>query len=192
MDKSVPTSATVNFPEKEQTQVDKFVNDTRVAYNCSKSQFLMMGIAWVLPCERKLFNMFPEVICVDTTQDTNNEERPLLTISAKDTHGKMFTVLRAYLPNEQTWVFHWVFSNVLPSMFGNSILKHIKMVISDGDSQEYSQLDNAINRFFPSVYRGRCGWHIIEKGWQIHMLGVKSFPVESAAFYYNLVHHLKA
>ena len=59
-----------------------------------------MGFAWVLPCERLLFEMFPEVLTVDCTSDTNNESRPLLTMNGKDSNGKMFTVLRAFLPNE--------------------------------------------------------------------------------------------
>ena len=126
----------------------------------------MMGIAWVIPNERTSFEMFPEVLTVDTTTKSNNEHRPLLTIAAKNSYGKMFTVLRAFLPNEQNWVFRWVFSIVLPRMFGHSILSRINIIISDGDAQEYGQIDNVIKKFLSQVRRIRCGWHIIEKGWQ--------------------------
>jgi hypothetical protein len=44
-------------------------------------------------------------------------------------------------------------------------LKRIKIIVTDGDSQEKSQLDDAIGKFFPDAYRIRCSWHIIDRGW---------------------------
>ena len=39
------------------------------------------------------------------------------------------------------------------------------MIITDGDSQETSQLDNAVRlNVYGNAQRRRCGWHIIEKG----------------------------
>ena len=150
-----------------------------------------MGIAWVIPSERQLFNLFSEVITVDTTASTNNELRPLLIISAKDSSGKMFTVLRAFLPNEQAWVFRWIFSAVLPKMFGLSKLNDVKLIISDGDSQEMQQIDTAITKYFPQAYRARCGWHIVEMGWQNHMLTSSVFPKEKREKYYMISDKVK-
>ena len=53
----------------------------------------------------EIFEHFPEVICVDTVSDTNKNKRPILTISGKDSFGKTFIILRAFLPNERAWVF---------------------------------------------------------------------------------------
>ena len=64
-----------------------------------------MSIAWAIQCERRLFEMFLEVIAVETVNDTNNESRPLLTMAGEDSNGKMFTFLRAFLNNEKGWVF---------------------------------------------------------------------------------------
>jgi hypothetical protein len=44
-------------------------------------------------------------------------------------------------------------------------LKRIKIIVTNGDSQEIGQLDDAINPFFPNAYRIRCSWHIIDRGW---------------------------
>ena len=41
----------------------------------------MMDFAWVSPSERERFNLFPEIITVDTVFGTNYENRPLLIIS---------------------------------------------------------------------------------------------------------------
>ena len=81
-----------------------------------------MAIAWVIPTERALLNLFPEVLFVDALKDTSKESRPFLLISGKDTNGKLFTIIRIFLPNEQSWIFRWVFSVVLPRMFNKYIL----------------------------------------------------------------------
>ena len=64
-----------------------------------------MALAWVLPKERDMFTLFPEVITVDCTADTNNESRPLLTMGGKDANGKVFIFLRVFLPNEKGGFF---------------------------------------------------------------------------------------
>ncbi len=76
----------------------------------------MIGCAWTTPPEKRLFKMFGEVLHIDCTADTNYEDRPFLTITGRDSNGKMFTVIRAFLPNERAWVFRWLFQTVMPSL----------------------------------------------------------------------------
>ena len=97
-DKLIPNL--VDFPTHEQSNIDNFVHISRTAYNYKPAQLFMIGIAWVLPSERSFVKMFPEGIVVNATNNTNDEERPLLTIRGKDSNGKMFTALRVFLPNE--------------------------------------------------------------------------------------------
>ena len=182
---------TIKFTKTEKKDVKEFVVRSRNAANCTEEQNLMLGFTWVLPCERRLFEMFPEVLTIDCTADTNNEGRPLLTMNGKDSNGKMFTVLRAFLPNEKAWVFRWLFSYILPKMFGSTVINQIKVVITDGDSEEYEQLDMAIDEYMPCVFRQRCGWHLVEKGWQNRVLGPLSFADEHRGFYYKVVKQLK-
>ena len=142
-----------------------------------------MAFAWTIPSERKMIDLFPSVIYVYTTCDTNNEGRPLLSMSGKDSHSRVFTFLRAFLPNQQMWVFRWVFCVLLPKMYGKRLLSKVQVVITDGDSQEFSQLDNAIKSFFPQVKRVRCGWHIVNRGWNSNIEGPKVFPKSQQYFY---------
>jgi hypothetical protein len=57
------------------------------------------------------------------------------------------------------------FHMVVPALLGKDVLKRIKIVVTDGDSQAISQLDDAISKFFLNAYRIRCSWHIIDRGW---------------------------
>jgi len=117
--------------------------------------------------EKRLFQQFPYVLKIDSTMDTNKENRPLLVVTGCDNDGKSFTVLCAYLPNQRMWTFHWIFQTVIPALLGQDT-KCTKMIITDGDSQEITQLDNAILWYFPQVFRQRCGWHLITCGWDHH------------------------
>ena len=87
---------------------------------------------------------------VDATMDTNSEGWPLLSLVGKDTCSKTFTILRVLLPNQQLWVFRWIFCVLLPKVYSNDLLFQIKTIVTDGDAQESSQIDNAIDFFSES------------------------------------------
>ena len=57
-----------------------------------------------------------------------------------------------------------VFSVVFPRLIPKHVLSKVKIVITDGDPQEFSQVDNAIESVIPNAKRVRCGWHIVHKG----------------------------
>ena len=73
-----------------------YIEKSRDATRISRDHLMLMAIAWVLPEERQLFQMFPETILIDCTFHTNNEKRPLLTLTGKDRNSKIFTFLRAF------------------------------------------------------------------------------------------------
>ena len=163
------------FSEMDQVDVQNFVTSHRKSNKVEPEQIMMVAIAWILPSEKRLAYLFPEVLCVDTTGDTNNESRPLLTVTGKYSLGKTFTVLRAFLPNEKAWVFNWIFSVVMPTLLGTSLMERVRHIICDGDPQECTQIDAAIARHFPQVTRGRCGFHLVNLGWDRYMGAMKQY-----------------
>jgi len=146
-------------------EANNFATEHRVARKMRPDQDLMIGIACASPFQLKRHMLFPQVIHIDCTADTNKEERPLLTVTAKDSNGKFFTVLTCYLPNEKAWSFKWFFVNALPSLIWPSALKETKHVITDGDFVCIQQLEDAMAKHMPWCSRGRCSWHIIDRGW---------------------------
>ena len=89
-----------------------------------------------------------------------------MTAGAKDSNGNMFIFLRVFMPNQQSWMFRWVFSVVFPRLILKHVLSKVRIVITDGDPQEFSQVDNAIESIIPNAKRVRCGWHIVHKGFE--------------------------
>ena len=185
------STSTVNrFERKDQNDVMHFLESHRKEYKVEPGTKMMIAIAWVLGSEQRFTNLFPEVFMVDTVGDTNNEKRPLLTITGKDSNGKMFTVLRVFLPNEKAWAFNWIFSVALPTLVGETLMQRVNHVICDGDPQEYQQIDAAIKMYFHNASRGRCGFHLITLGWKKYM-GAKKQCNNNGKLHETISQHLK-
>jgi hypothetical protein len=74
---------------------------------------------------------------IDATADSNKKGRPLVTVtSKKDSYGRMFFVLHAFLSSEQSWAYKWLFQTVFPVLIGKDVLNKLSIVFTDGDSQE--------------------------------------------------------
>ena len=61
-------------------------------------QDMVVGLAFMTPFESKQFTLFPYILHVDATADTHKETFSLVTIAGKDSYGKMFVILRAFMP----------------------------------------------------------------------------------------------
>jgi MULE transposase domain len=182
----------VQIPECEADVMHEFGSKHRCSLLVNDNQDLMMGCAWTTPPEKRLFKMFSEVLHIDCTADTNHEDRPFLTITGRNSLGNMFTVLRAYLPNERAWVFRWLFQTVMPTLLGKDGMKRVKVIVTDGDSQETSQLDIAISLHFGDVCRVRCGWHIVDRGWLRVCPGPRSVARHKEKAFKAITNQIKA
>lgn len=150
----------------------QYARESRVSVNADDNQDVLLAIVWVLPHGKQLFRAYSEVMFIDGTHKTNKENRPLITMAVKDCFGKMQIVLRAFVPNERAWLFRWLFQVATPSLLGTAACESVQLQITDGDSQETSQLDQALKTVFKNSKRRRCGWHIIEKGWERNVSGL--------------------
>ncbi|KAI2504545.1 hypothetical protein MHU86_9855 [Fragilaria crotonensis] len=137
----------------ETSTFKKYALESRLAVGAREDQDILIACCWVLPEGRRLFHAFPEVVCVDGTHETNNESRPLLTLSVKDSNGKVTVVVRCIAPNERSWFFRWLFQEAIPVLLGAQSLHAVKLIMTDGDSQEMTQVDYAISTHFVNAVR---------------------------------------
>jgi len=138
---SNPYTHSINLPDNERECCFTFAHETRGALEVDPDQSLMMGLSWVLKDEVNFFRLYPEVIFCDVIVHVNKDDCPSLTCTGKDSNGKMFTFLQAFLPNEKQWTFRWIFSVVFPNFFSDSILSRVKVIVTDGCPQEFHQID---------------------------------------------------
>ena len=93
-----------DLTEQEEKSMHQFIMEGRASLGLLDCHKYMIYFAWVSQSDKENFNLFPEVITVDTVAGTNNEGRPLLIMGGKYSNGKMFIFLRAYLPYEKVWI----------------------------------------------------------------------------------------
>ena len=62
-------------------------------------------------------------------------------LSIQDMNGKQEVVVRCWAPNNRAWLFRWLFQTAIPSLIGREACGRVRLVITDGDSQECEQMD---------------------------------------------------
>ena len=72
-------SSTVQYTPDELSQIKEFCITQRNAIECQGQYKMVLGTAWTLKLLRSLGISYGEVVYVDATEGTNEEERPLLT-----------------------------------------------------------------------------------------------------------------
>ena len=159
----------VCFDENKKNDVFSFCTKQRNAIGADPSSKMVLGTAWTHKHLRRIARAFGDVLFVDATEGTNDEERPLLTVSVRTSLMKQVVVLRAVLPNNQRWVYRWFFQDVISSLLGKSFSNQVKVVLTDGDWNEMAAVDEAFNSHFKIAIRQRCGWHIVDRGWARHL-----------------------
>jgi hypothetical protein len=150
--------------------VFKYAADTRVVVGATDDQDVLVALVWTTPEGKRFFQAFPEQVSLDGTHKTTNEDWEMITLSVQDMIGKQEVAIRCWAPNNRAWLFRWLFQTAIPSLVGRSACERVRLVITDGDSQECSQMDAAIELMFKHAKRRRCGWHIVDRGW-LRMVG---------------------
>jgi hypothetical protein len=147
----------------------KFDGDAiRQQLKLSDDQSILLAVGWISDSERRLVSMFPEVLFMDVTSQTNNEKRGLFVVAGKDSCARGFTATRIFLPSEQKWVFSWIFGSALPFLFGHSVLKKNHIVITDGDSNMYESLieHTSYEGLWYGTHHLLCQWHLLNVSWR--------------------------
>ena len=58
-----------------------------------------------------------------------------------------------------------VFTEAFPKLAWPSAIDCTYYFITDGDFVCISQLEDTITKYMPQAKRGRCSWHIVDRGW---------------------------
>jgi hypothetical protein len=95
----------IDIAGDEEQEMLCIVSNHRRALKIKDSQEMMVGIVFATPFEIQQFKLFHICCHIDATGDTNKEGRPLVMLTSKDVYGKLFIILRASPPTEQSWSF---------------------------------------------------------------------------------------
>jgi len=124
-------------------------------------QRILLAVAWVREDEKRLFELYPEILSIDVTYGTNSEGRPLAMTGCLDSDCKVFCPIRAFLPSECKWVFRWLWAEAIPSLLGSENCQRIHLVLSDGDAKIYEPFGQLKEKFYPNAQHGLCLYHLV-------------------------------
>ena len=106
---------------------------------------------WLTDEELRLVQMFPECFAFDVTSQTNKEKRDLFTGTGKTGDNKCFTACRAFMPSQKRWVFALIWKVCVPMMWGPTVTEQVRLILTDGDADEYIPLLESIHKVSQSL-----------------------------------------
>ena len=136
--------------------------------------------------------MFPEKFCADVTMGTNAEKQPLLLMTCKTSENKIVRVFQAFMPSQCRWIFDWCFLDAFVKLHGVKAVERNRIILTDGDSQMYSQLGDLTNdpqSPWQNSKHKLCMWHLINRGLKHQHLseGRLSSDLEKAVQSYSVL-----
>ena len=105
-----------------------------------------------------------------------------------DGNNSAFNGGRAFVPNGQSWTFHTIFKYCIPIFWGPVVTRRLRLMMTDGCSQEYISFINnsGRQRSFPRAVNGLCYFHLGVIGFHTHVLPVVPKLGKSAfCFFFN-------
>ena len=122
-----------------------YVKDKRKDLQLKDGSKIMLLLAWNTDEERRMFSLFPELISLDLTEGTNNAQRSLALLVAKDANNQTFTALRAFMPSHRTHAFQILLEHAVPYLLDKRALARTEVALTDGEAMLYNPLDCLIH-----------------------------------------------
>ena len=60
-----------------------------------------MAVAWVIESDQEFFELFPEIVTIYVTENTNNKKRLMMLVVGKYSNGETFVIMRSCMPHQQ-------------------------------------------------------------------------------------------
>eukprot|EP00957_Ditylum_brightwellii_P170058 12944635-Ditylum_brightwellii.AAC.1 len=98
-----PKCTSVNCTKEDADTIHQFCITQQNSLSCAGQFKMVIGTAWTIKSLRQVAKSYGEVIYLDCTEGTNEEGRPVFTISTRHGMNKLVTIFRAVLPNTQRW-----------------------------------------------------------------------------------------
>ena len=111
---------------------------------------------WVDSAARHAYiESYSDLVSFDATYMTNMYDMPFTPFIGINKHGQSYMLGCAFIRNEKTPSYIWLFETFLEAMKGKSPVS----IISDQDAA----MRAAIAQVFPNTNHRNCRWHIMDK-----------------------------
>jgi hypothetical protein len=139
----------------------KAVDDSRVI-DIGDERFLVWSAAWNYPSEKELFAAYPEVLQLDCMHGVTSSTDGFNAVGI-DGNGHNIQVMRAFVANQDSKVFRWIFREAFPVLVPST--RDIRVFFTDGCTAMTSELEAAcgVGQQFQCAKMFRCLFHLITK-----------------------------
>lgn len=137
---SETTKQRLNVPHKMKKELQKIRN--KLKFNKGTEILIAFSIASDEMIRHMC--MFPEVLFMDVTANTNKQKRDLFLAVVKDDSGETFVSNATILPCGQSWMFLKIYKVFFLCLYGDITVSRIRLALTDDDKAEYGPLDNCI------------------------------------------------
>lgn len=94
---------------------------------------------------------------MDVTFATNVEDRPLFRLIGRTSENKNIPLMSAFMPSQCAWVFHWLFDEVIPSLFQD--IRQLRLITTDEDRLQIRAFESLKTKYFPFADYRLCKFH---------------------------------
>ena len=88
--------------------------------------------------------MYPEVMYLDVTANTNKFKRDLFLMVIKDSNNQTFIGNATMIPSGRRWVFMMIYKMFFRELYGETTLSRNRLCLTDNDEAEWGPLDEVI------------------------------------------------
>ncbi|XP_062205241.1 protein FAR1-RELATED SEQUENCE 5-like [Phragmites australis] len=117
--------------------------------------YRLRNLFWIDGAARRAYETYHDCVSFDTTYMTNMYDMPFAPFIGINRHGQSFQLGCAFLRDEKTPSFVWLFQTFLEAMKEKAPLN----IITDQDGA----MRSAIEHVFPLANHRNCRWHIMNK-----------------------------
>ena len=136
-------------------------------------QKVLLALGWGTDEEILSAAKHPEFWCGDVTSGSNREKRELFVFAGKRADGSGFVGCRIFLPSQKRWVFNWIWEHCVPHLLGDETVRGVRLVLTDGDADEYIPLRLLIEdsgSLWQNAHHGLCKWHLLWQSWKKNVM----------------------
>ena len=141
-DQSQVLQQTVDFPDD--SSIQNYASTTSRAQGIKDGESFLLAVAWIHEKEKRLFDLFPQVLMSDITNGTNSEKQPFCMVLGCDRDNKYPMFLKCFMPSVQRWIFEWFYHTEMPMLLGRKNLQRVQLFLTDGAVNEYTPFTDAV------------------------------------------------
>lgn len=105
---------------------------------------ILLALSIVSDEMSRCVHMFPEVMYMDVTANTNRQKRDLFLMVVKDANGETFVGNATVIPSGKHWVFLRIYETFFIHLFGEETISRNRLALTDDDHAEHGPFDNLI------------------------------------------------